>query len=95
MRKLARTVERMDKDIAKSGGPFLLGEEPSLADVSVMPTIVRMDDIRLSHMWADKPAISQWLDAVRAEPAFTPTYYPGSLLTEKYPHLREKLAGQA
>jgi glutathione S-transferase len=93
MRKLARTVERMDKDIAKSGGPFLLGEEPSLADVSVMPTIVRMDDIRLSHMWADKPAISQWLDAVRAEPAFTPTYYPGSLLTEKYPHLREKLAG--
>jgi glutathione S-transferase len=95
MRKLARTVERMDKDIAKSGGPFLLGEEPSLADVSVMPTIVRMDDIWLSHMWADKPAISQWLDAVRAEPAFTPTYYPGSLLTEKYPHLREKLAGQA
>jgi hypothetical protein len=51
-----------------------------------------MDDIRLAHMWAEKPAIGAWLDAIRADPAFRPTYYPGSLLTEKYPHLRAKLA---
>jgi Glutathione S-transferase, N-terminal domain len=25
---------------------------------------------------------------IRADPAFAPTYYEGSLLTEKYPHLR-------
>lgn len=92
MRRLSRTVERMDKDIALSGGPFLLDKDLSLADISVMPTIVRMDDIRLAHMWADKPSIGHWLDAIRAEPAFAPTYYPGSLLTEKYPHLRETLA---
>jgi glutathione S-transferase len=92
MRRLARTIERMDADIARSGGPFLLGKDPSLADISVMPTIVRMDDIRLAHMWADKPAIARWLEAMRAEPAYRPTYYPGSLLTEKYPHLRERLA---
>lgn len=92
MRRLARTIERMDKDIADSGGPFLLGKDASLADISVMPTIVRMDDIRLAHMWADRPAIGRWLDEIRAQPAFTPTYYPGSLLTEKYPHLRETLA---
>lgn len=93
MRRLARTIERMDKDIADSGGPFLLGKDPSLADISVMPSIVRMDDIRLARMWADRPAIGRWLEAIRAEPAYRPTYYPGSLLTEKYPHLREQLAG--
>lgn len=89
--RLERTVLRMNTEIERSGGPFLLGAELSQADISVMPTIVRMDDIRLSHMWADKPMVARWLDEIRAEPAFVPTYYPGSLLTEKYPHLRETL----
>jgi glutathione S-transferase len=93
MRRLARTVTRMSTDIERSGGPFLLGAAPSLADISVMPTIVRMDDIRLAHMWEDKPTVARWLDAIRADPAFQPTYYAGSLLTEKYPHLRRALAG--
>ena len=47
-----------------------------------------MRDIGLDHAWAGRPAIAAWLEAIRADPAFAPTYYPGSLLTEKYPHLR-------
>jgi glutathione S-transferase len=89
--RLRRTVERMDAEIARSGGPFLLGEDISLADISVMPSIVRMADIRLEHMWRDKPSIARWLDAIRADAAFRPTYYPGTMLTEKYPHLRAAL----
>ncbi len=89
--RLRRTVERMDAEIVRSGGPFLLGEELSLADISVMPSIVRMADIRLEPMWQERPSIGRWLDAIRADTAFRPTYYPGSLLTEKYPHLRETL----
>jgi glutathione S-transferase len=92
MKRLQRTIDRMDAEIARSGGPFLLGADMSLADISVMPSIVRMDDIRLAHMWTDKPAVRIWLDAIRADPAFGPTYYTGSLLTEKYPHLRAQLA---
>ncbi|RAI43488.1 glutathione S-transferase family protein [Rhodoplanes roseus] len=92
MKKLEQTVVRMDEAIAASGGPFLQGGAPTLADISVMPVIVRMDDIRVSHLWATRPAVGAWLDAVRAQPAFRPTYYSGSLLTEKYPHLREQLA---
>jgi glutathione S-transferase len=92
MKRLQRTIDRMDAEIERSGGPFLLGADMSLADISVMPSIVRMDDIRLDHMWAEKPAIRIWFDAIRADAAFSPTYYTGSLLTEKYPHLRTKLA---
>jgi glutathione S-transferase len=66
--------------------------QQTVADISVMPSIVRMNDIRLGYMWGDRQAIRRWLDAIRADPAFSPTYYPGSLLTEKYPHLRAKLA---
>jgi len=85
--RLARSVERMDAWIAESGGPFLQGTRMTLADIMVMPVIVRMDDINLHTMWADRPRVAEWLAAVRAHPAFQVTYYPGSLLTEKYPHL--------
>jgi glutathione S-transferase len=90
--RLARTLERMEQAIAASGGPWLMGTRPTLADVAVMPAIVRMADLGLDKMWADKPAISRWYDAIRAHPAFAPTYYPGSLLSERFPHLRERAA---
>src|SRR5712664_987904 len=51
--RMRRTYERMEASIAASGGPFLQGRQPTLADVSVMPAIVRMDDLGLAHMWAD------------------------------------------
>ena len=87
--KLARTVRRMDDWIAQSGGPYLMGRQLTLADIAVMPVIVRMDDVNLDSAWADRPAIGRWLECIRAEPAFGPTYYPGTQLTEKYPHLAE------
>src|SRR6202167_890113 len=51
MGRLRRTYERMDAEIEKSGGPWLLGKEISLADVAVMPSIVRMADLRPDTGW--------------------------------------------
>jgi glutathione S-transferase len=42
IQRLRRTYERMDSEIEKSRGPWLLGEELSLADIALMPAIVRM-----------------------------------------------------
>ncbi len=94
--RLDRTVVRMNEWLAQSGGPWLMGAQPTLADIAVMPVIVRMDDINLNASWADKPAVARWYEHIRAHPAFKATYYHGSLLTEKYPHLaelRQKRAG--
>jgi len=93
--RLARAVARMDDALAASGGPWLMGRDLSLADIAVMPVIVRLDDLRLGDIWAERPAVGRWLDAIRADPAFAPTYYFGSLLTEKYAHLRERLGEPA
>jgi glutathione S-transferase len=90
--RLQRTVDRMDEEIKKSGGPWLLGKTLTLADIAVMPTIVRMADLGLDNMWAQKPAIARWLANIRAHRAFAPTYYFGSLLTERFPHLKERRA---
>jgi glutathione S-transferase len=88
--RMKRTYERMDMAIAESGGPWLLGKEITLADVAVMPALVRMADLGLDHMWQDMPRIKRWYDEIRAHPAFKPTYYSGSLLTQLFPHLKER-----
>ena len=85
--RLQRGIDRMATWLADSGGPWLMGANLSLADIAIMPVIVRMDDIRLSGMWREAPAIGRWLERIRQTPAFSATYYYGSLLTEKYPHL--------
>ena len=92
--RLRRTYERMDAEIEKSGGPWLLGKKITLADVAVMPALVRMDDLGFAD-WQDLPRIVTWFDNIRAQPAFKPTYYPGSLLSERFPHLREKVVNSA
>jgi glutathione S-transferase len=92
MERLARSVKRMDDAIRASGGPFLLGKCLGLADIAVMPVIVRLEDINLANMWDAHPAVGRWLAAIKAHPAYAKTYYFGSLLTEKYPHLKRDIA---
>jgi glutathione S-transferase len=92
--RMKRTYERMDLAIKESGGPWLLGKDITLADVAVMPALVRMADLGLANMWQDMPRIARWYDAMRAHPAFKPTYYAGSLLTEHFPHLKERTSAR-
>ena len=87
--RLRRGSERLAGWLADSGGPWIMGEAISLADLAFMPIVVRMDDINLNRLWKDLPAIQEWLERIRATPPFRPTYYTGSLLTEKYPHLAD------
>ena len=89
LRRLRRSYERMDRSIKDSGGPWLLGKDITLADVSVMPALIRMADLGRDGDWADLPRVAKWHELIRAQAAFKPTYYPGSLLTERFPHLRK------
>jgi glutathione S-transferase len=92
--RMRRTYERMDRSITESGGPWLLGKNMTLADVALMPAIVRMADLGLDTMWKDMPRVARWYDEIRAHAAFKPTYYFGSLLTERFPHLKERAAAR-
>jgi glutathione S-transferase len=85
--RLKRGVGRLAGWLDENGGPWIMGDAISLADLALMPIIVRMDDINLGYMWADEPAVQTWFDAISAQPEYDKTYYHGSLLTQKYPHL--------
>lgn len=93
LERLRRTYERMDAEIERSGGPWLLGKNITLADVAVMPALVRMHDLGIAD-WQDLPRIVTWFDNIRSQTAFKPTYYQGSLLSERFPHLRENVAAR-
>ena len=74
--RLRQTVERIDGAVAK--GSWLAGDAISLADLCVLPTIVRMEDIGLENVWRDLPNMTDWYARMRARPSFDKAYYPGS-----------------
>jgi glutathione S-transferase len=86
--RLKRTIVRMDEWINSNNGDFMMGDQLTYADISVMPLIIRMEDINLSNYWDDYSSIGRWLDRIKNHGAFKDTYYKGSLLSEKYPHLK-------
>ena len=87
MGRLSRGIARAADWLSASGGPWFMGDAISMADVALMPVVVRMDDINLHRLWDRHPAVARWLEAFRVTPAFAPTFYHGALLTQKYPHL--------
>ena len=91
--RLKRGVQRMDNWIEQSGGPWFQGSNISYADIAVMPVIVRLDDINLSYFWDEFPRVSKWLELIQSLDAYKVTFYYGSLLTQKYPHLDKKYKG--
>jgi glutathione S-transferase len=74
--KLEATLRRMETALAE--GPWLNGRDYTLADVSITPTIVRMEDLGLAHHWNDKKHVAGWYERTQARPAFAATYYPGA-----------------
>ena len=64
----------------RAAGPGCSASDITLADVAVMPALVRMHDLGMPD-WQDLPRVATWFDNIRAEPAFKPTYYSGSLLS--------------
>jgi glutathione S-transferase len=69
---LRSTLLRMDAALAN--GPWVCGEMFTLADISLTPTIVRMEDLALDHMWADLPRVADWYARIQARPSFALAY---------------------
>lgn len=63
-------------EVALAEGPWLKARDYSLADVSITPTVVRMEDLGLAHHWDDKKRVAEWYERIQARPAFAATYYP-------------------
>jgi len=84
--RLRRGLRRMSDAIRRHGGPWLL-KDLTLADIAIMPVLIRMEAIGMASFWRGMPEIERWLELIKQQPAFAPTYFTGALLSEKYPDL--------
>jgi len=86
---LRKTAARMDRMLRESGGPWLLGEQYTLADIAVAPLLDRQEDLGLEFLWEEKyPSVADWLRRIQARPAYVTAYYHGSRLSELHPELK-------
>lgn len=80
--RLRMSIERMEKQLLKEG-QWLLGDY-GLADICIMPVMMRMHDIGMDTLWADCAKVSEWFARFRDRDALQKTFYFGSLLSEQY-----------
>lgn len=76
VRRLRDTLERMERALEKT--EWVANDMFTLADLSLMPTVVRMEDLGLQGQWSDLPRVTDWYRRLQARPAFATTYYPGT-----------------
>jgi glutathione S-transferase len=87
---------------ALADGPWLAGDEMSLADLGYAPYLTRMEHLRLHRMWDGKPAVADWFARIRNRPAYQSSHAAWfddkylSLMAEKgeesWPGVRAALA---
>jgi len=62
-----KLLERMEN--ALDHGPYLTGEDFSIADIAVLPYIVRLEMLRLDALWEKRPGVVAWYQRLRERPA--------------------------
>ena len=75
-----KTAERMDREL--QNGPWLVGDQYTLADIVLAPLIDRMADLGFAQLWADYPSVADWYERIKARPAFQTAFFPGTRLSE-------------
>jgi glutathione S-transferase len=57
----------MEEGLASS--PYLAGDGYSLADVAVIPYVLRLELLNLAGMWADRPRVAAWWRRMQERPS--------------------------
>jgi glutathione S-transferase len=61
--------DKLLKLIDEAGGGWLAGPEFSLADIAVVPYVLRLDLLRMSRLWDRRPGVAAWYKRVLARPS--------------------------
>jgi len=81
LEQMKKTCSRMNK--ALENGPWLLGEQFTLADVIVCPLIDRMQDLGFNQIWNPEfPRVQDWYERFQQRDSFKKTFYPKSRMSE-------------
>ncbi len=74
--RLTQTLNRMES--ALEDGDYIIGDQYTLADVALTPTVVRLEDCGRADLWEHLPRVAGWYERIKARPNFDIAYMPGS-----------------
>ncbi|MCY4551087.1 MAG: glutathione S-transferase family protein [Defluviicoccus sp.] len=71
-RTMEGILDEMERAIAASGGPWLMGTRLTLADIAIAPFFQRLLALGRDDMWAEdaRPLVGAWFAAIGQRPAF-------------------------
>ncbi|MDP7599912.1 MAG: glutathione S-transferase domain-containing protein, partial [Rhodospirillales bacterium] len=62
-----KMIANVEASLDEFGGPWLLGEEYTLADVVVTPYMLRLSHFSFDSMWQDsRPRVAEWWERIQA-----------------------------
>ncbi len=68
-----RLLSSMEAALEK--GPYLAGSIYSLADIAVVPYVLRLELLKLAPMWEKCPGVAKWWERVRQRPSTQATIF--------------------
>jgi len=87
---LRLTVERVSAAVTDT--PWITGDNFSLVECALIPTIDRLEDLGLAALWQDLPPFCAWWARCTARPSHARTYTAGSRLSEYFPDVGARAA---
>lgn len=66
--KLEPVLARLENSLDE--GPWLVGEDFTLADVAYAPFVNRLQRLMFHELWTDKPKVTRWMAHLKERPSF-------------------------
>ncbi len=65
-----KAFKALDASLAEFGGPWLLGDMFTLADINIIPYLWRIEYLNLIDIWMnDRPQVADWWERAKARPS--------------------------
>jgi glutathione S-transferase len=80
--RLLQTIKRIDTAVSKCG--WIVGDHITLADLCVLPIIVRMEDLKMGGLWQRFPRFTHWYERMKMRGSFSEAFYPGARITNEF-----------
>lgn len=71
-----RHAEWLEADLADTSGPWICGDQFTLADICVGVIFDRVEILDRDHLWADLPGVSAWFEALKQRPSYMRGVHP-------------------
>ena len=100
-----KMLTALDGALEEFGGPWLLGDQYTLADVGVTNYVFRLEALAFESMWTEnRPRVTAWWEAIKARPNYigvtSRRLEPGAITSRReygaaaWPYVEAALAGE-